>query len=99
MNNQKTTLKILTITSIISVSNLAFSNEHQGHSMEMKDNKMDHSNMDHSNMNHSNMSHENHGESEDSIFICPMHPEIMSESEGTCPICNMALEKTYFDEE
>ncbi len=27
------------------------------------------------------------------IYICPMHPQIRSEKPGTCPICNMNLEK------
>src|SRR5262249_38971393 len=28
----------------------------------------------------------------DTIFTCPMHPEIRQEGPGTCPICGMALE-------
>lgn len=28
------------------------------------------------------------------LFTCPMHPEIVSEQEGRCPICNMKLVKT-----
>jgi hypothetical protein len=91
MKNQNTILKIVAITSIISASNLAFSNEHahHEHSMEMNHNKID----------HSKMNHEKHNEDENSIFVCPMHPEIMSDKAGTCPICKMALEKTSFDEE
>ncbi|HET6282177.1 MAG TPA: efflux RND transporter periplasmic adaptor subunit [Polyangia bacterium] len=25
------------------------------------------------------------------IFACPMHPEVVGEASGTCPVCNMAL--------
>jgi len=27
----------------------------------------------------------------DPLYVCPMHPKIMRNSEGTCPICGMAL--------
>lgn len=27
-------------------------------------------------------------------YVCPMHPEVVSEGKGTCPKCHMALEKT-----
>ena len=27
------------------------------------------------------------------VYYCPMHPQIQSEKPGTCPICNMNLEK------
>ena len=27
-----------------------------------------------------------------SIYVCPMHPEIVSDKEGNCPICGMNLE-------
>lgn len=29
---------------------------------------------------------------EDTIFLCPMHPEIRQSKPGSCPICGMALE-------
>lgn len=90
MKNQNTILKTITITSIISIANNVYANEHSHHNHEMI------MNMDHS--DHKNMNHENH-ENDDSIFVCPMHPEIMSEEAGTCPICKMALEKVSFDEE
>ena len=27
------------------------------------------------------------------VYYCPMHPQIQSDKPGTCPICNMSLEK------
>ncbi|NTV42890.1 MAG: hypothetical protein HGA63_06275 [Syntrophobacteraceae bacterium] len=27
------------------------------------------------------------------VYFCPMHPQIQSDKPGTCPICNMNLEK------
>lgn len=29
----------------------------------------------------------------DEIYSCPMHPQIVKEEEGQCPICHMDLEK------
>jgi membrane fusion protein, copper/silver efflux system len=29
----------------------------------------------------------------DSVYTCPMHPEVVQKSPGTCPKCNMKLEK------
>jgi Cu+-exporting ATPase len=28
----------------------------------------------------------------DAVYVCPMHPEIVREAPGSCPICGMALE-------
>ena len=28
-----------------------------------------------------------------SVYVCPMHPNVISEEEGSCPICGMNLEK------
>jgi P-type Cu+ transporter len=34
------------------------------------------------------------------LYTCPMHPEIVQEGPGSCPICGMALEpKTITAEE
>ncbi|KUJ73571.1 efflux transporter periplasmic adaptor subunit [Thiomicrospira sp. XS5] len=30
-------------------------------------------------------------------YVCPMHPQIVRDHEGTCPICGMALVKQLFD--
>ncbi len=34
----------------------------------------------------------NHGQS-DSLYTCPMHPEVQQQGPGICPKCNMKLEK------
>lgn len=34
----------------------------------------------------------NHEEHEENIYACPMHPEVESPEQGTCPICKMKLE-------
>jgi P-type Cu+ transporter len=36
-------------------------------------------------------------QSSDSLFTCPMHPEIRQKGPGTCPICGMALEPMVVD--
>lgn len=30
---------------------------------------------------------------ENAQYTCPMHPEVLSDEEGTCPKCGMKLEK------
>jgi hypothetical protein len=36
--------------------------------------------------------HSGHGEQEAAgLYVCPMHPEVTSETPGTCPKCGMAL--------
>lgn len=35
---------------------------------------------------------EAHAEGGEGEFTCPMHPEIVREAPGACPICGMALE-------
>src|SRR5918992_1016499 len=32
-------------------------------------------------------------------YTCPMHPEILQDAKGSCPICKMALEPTRIDTE
>lgn len=91
MNTQKT-IKILAITSLLTTSALASASEmdHSHHKMEMN-----HDN--HSGHNHELMSM--NSDDEDSIYVCPMHPEVMSEEPSNCPICGMNLEKISFEEE
>jgi len=52
--------------------------------------------MDHS-MTHESASHE-HGQptatTQSAQYVCPMHPDVTSESPGRCPKCNMKLVKT-----
>jgi Cu2+-exporting ATPase len=44
-------------------------------------------NMEHSNHKHQPSSHKH----DTSRFICPMHPEVVSEKSGVCPKCKMGL--------
>ena len=36
---------------------------------------------------------------EGEVYTCPMHPHVVSEDEGTCPICGMDLVALENDEE
>lgn len=87
-------LKTIIITSLTTISLNA---------MAMKSSEMTH-HLHHKDMNHQKeMSHENHemshNDEENAIYVCPMHPEVISETPSSCSICGMHLEKTYFDEE
>jgi Cu+-exporting ATPase len=35
------------------------------------------------------------GGAESNVYTCPMHPEVLKEGPGSCPICGMALEPRY----
>lgn len=37
--------------------------------------------------------HENHQENSGSYYTCPMHPSVISNTSGSCPVCNMSLIK------
>jgi len=37
--------------------------------------------------------HQNHQTTPDSYYTCPMHPSVVSDKPGTCPVCNMSLIK------
>lgn len=37
--------------------------------------------------------HTNHQESPETYYTCPMHPSVVSEQPGVCPVCNMNLVK------
>ncbi|MBN8679245.1 MAG: efflux RND transporter periplasmic adaptor subunit [Chitinophagales bacterium] len=41
--------------------------------------------------------HESHNVEEKSVYICPMHPEILRDAPGSCPICGMDLVKKESD--
>ncbi|MDO8367245.1 MAG: efflux RND transporter periplasmic adaptor subunit [Saprospiraceae bacterium] len=45
----------------------------------------------------SNTSHEGHALEEKTVYTCPMHPEILRDAPGTCPICGMDLVKKEND--
>lgn len=91
MNIQKTT-KAFSISLIITLSNFALAEEmnHSSHKM------MDHS--QHVDMNE-NLDQTILSVDENSIYVCPMHPEEMSDKPGNCSVCGMHLEKVAFEEE
>ena len=37
--------------------------------------------------------HENHQAMSESYYTCPMHPSVISDQPGACPVCNMSLIK------
>ena len=39
------------------------------------------------------MDAQNHGQKEEQVYICPMHPEVRQDGPGICPECGMALVK------
>jgi hypothetical protein len=40
-----------------------------------------------------------HAEHGDPAYTCPMHPEIMLDGPGRCPVCRMFLEKSASGQE
>jgi len=44
-----------------------------------------------------NSRHEGHTAEEKVVYTCPMHPEILRDAPGSCPICNMDLVKKEND--
>lgn len=38
------------------------------------------------------------GETQGYKYVCPMHPQIVRDHEGTCPICGMDLVKQFFEQ-
>jgi Cu(I)/Ag(I) efflux system membrane fusion protein len=43
---------------------------------------------------HNEMNMADSTQSKDKAYTCPMHPQVQSDTAGTCPICGMQLEKT-----
>ncbi len=41
--------------------------------------------------------HEGHTTGEKSVYTCPMHPEILRDAAGSCPICGMDLVKKEYE--
>lgn len=54
---------------------------------------MDH----HRHHHHEDMAHDETASQPDKQYVCPMHPEVVSDTPGMCPKCHMALEKTKSD--
>lgn len=44
-----------------------------------------------------NAGHEGHAAEEKAVYTCPMHPEILRDAPGSCPVCNMDLVKKESD--
>lgn len=42
--------------------------------------------------------HENHQATSGSYYTCPMHPSVVSNTPGSCPVCNMSLIKVEKNE-
>lgn len=51
--------------------------------------------------NHNESMHKikNKNTEKEKVYLCPMHPEIMSEKKGSCPICGMKLKEVELEEE
>ncbi len=79
--------KITTIASLILISNSVHSNEM------IVNEHAQHMQHDHSSMDMATETNE-----ENTLYVCPMHPDIMMDSPSTCPICGMNLEKVEFEE-
>lgn len=46
-----------------------------------------------------NNGHDHEENNSGSYYTCPMHPQVMSESPGACPVCNMSLIKVEKNED
>lgn len=78
--------KITIIASLFFATNAVYANE-----IFEKNNHHDH--QEHSNMSMIDESSEN------TVYVCPMHPDIITENPSSCPICGMNLEKVELEEE
>lgn len=84
--------KLTFLTSVILLTMQSFGLEETDHS--------NHSNHKHSEMIDTNkIIHLKNHENSEKIYVCPMHPEIMSDVAGGCPICGMKLEEIILEEE
>ena len=66
--------------------------QHQSHAAgEVAATGASHPAADHSASDHSAA---DHLAADEPVFVCPMHPEVVSHEAGTCPKCGMSLERS-----
>jgi len=94
MNNHKIAL----IVGAILFTSTSFSSENMVSKISKHAHQHSHDEV-HKKNNIKNKEVENKKIENEKIYICPMHPEIMSEEKGKCPICGMKLKEVDLEEE